>query len=341
MQPGRRGRTVRTRGPTRAGRLEILTITALAMSGVKSGALFQNLCMLAKLVAIFVFVAAGLLWFDEPPLRTVPATPPAAPLASRMVSATLPVLFTFGGWQLVTYIAPHVENPRKTLPRAIVLGVLGVGVVYLALNGAYVRVLGLGALADLPDVAAPLADRTLGSIGASFLELAMGVSAIGYLVATILATPGIYVAMAREGLFLRAVGRTHPRTGAPFVALVVQAAVCLTYLALSSDVRNDLGDAVVFAEWIFHGLVGWGLLAVRRRRRELERPFASPLYPLFPVLYVLTALGVVLENLVTSPPRVTLLGLAVLGVGAIVYVPWRRSTRRGPGASGPSGAQTR
>lgn len=307
----------------------IVAITGLAMTGIKSGAVFQNLCMLAKLAAILVLTAAGLLWFDEPALQPAPAVPPAEPLAGRMVSATLPVLFAFGGWQLVTYIAPHVEDPKRTLPRSIVLGVAGVAAVYLALNGAFVRVLGLGALAELPDVAAPLAERALGAIGAVFLELAMAISAIGFLVATILATPGIYVAMAREGLFLRAVGHTHPRTGAPFVALAIQAGVILTYLAVSSDVRNDVADAVVFSEWIFHGLVGWALLSVRRSRRDLERPFASPLYPLFPVLYVLTATGVVIGNLVTSPGHITLLGLGVLAAGVVVYVPWSRAVRGG------------
>ena len=310
---------------TIAGAL-IVAITGLAMTGLKSGAVFQNLCMLAKLLAIGTFVVVGLAFFGEPALQAVPAELPETPLVRRMVSATLPVLFTYGGWQLITYIAPHVDQPARNLPRAIVLGVAGVGVVYLLLNAAFVRVLGMGALSSMPDVAAVLAERTLGDRGALALELAMAVSAIGFLVATIITTPGIYVAMAREGLFLEAVGRTHPRTGAPMLALGIQALICVAYLGLSGDVRNELGDAVVFAEWIFHGLVGLALLRLRRRRPDLPRPYTSPLFPFFPMLYVAIATGVVAGNLVTSPARVTALGLAVLVIGAIAYGPWRRAT---------------
>jgi len=309
----------------------IVAITALAMTGLKSGAIFQNLCMVAKLLVIAVVVIVGLAFFSEPALQAAPAILPSAPLTGRMVSAALPVLFTYGGWQLITYIAPHVENPERNLPRAIVWGVAGVGIVYLALNAALVRVLGMGGLSDLPDVAAVLAQRTLGANGAQVLEAAMAISAIGFLVATLITTPGIYVAMAREGLFLRAVGRTHSRTGAPIVALTIQATVALAYLGLSGDVRNELGDAVVFAEWIFHGLVGIALLRLRRHQPGLGRPFRSPFYPLFPMLYVLLAIGVVLGNLVTSPGHVTRLGLAVLAAGAVIYIPWRRLSARQSG----------
>ncbi|MFT5051449.1 MAG: APA family basic amino acid/polyamine antiporter [Chlamydiales bacterium] len=305
----------------------IVGITLLGMAGLKAGAVLQNLCMLAKLLVIAVVVFVGLLLFTEPALQAVPAVLPTAPLPRRMISAALPVLFTYGGWQLLTYVAPHVENPARNLPRAIVWGVAGVGVVYLALNAAFVRVLGMGGLADLPDVAAVLAERTLGVHGALVLEAAMAISAIGFLVATLIATPGVYVAMARERLFLRAVGRTHPRTGAPMVALGIQALVTLAYLVLSGDVRNELGDAVVFAEWIFHALVGYALLRLRHTRPELERPFRSPLYPLFPLVYTLLAVGVVLGNLFTSPGRITMLGLGVLAIGAVVYVPWKRLDR--------------
>jgi len=303
----------------------VVAITAVAATGVKSGALFQNVCMVTKLAAIAGFVGAGLLFVDAPPLQALPAQAPTEPVALRLVAATLPVLFAFGGWQLVTYIAPHVADPQRTLPRAIVLGVLGVAVVYGLFNAAFVRVLGFGGLADHADVPALFAEHALGAAGARVLEAAIAVSGLGFLVAVLVTTPGIYVAMAQERLFLRSVGRVHPRTGAPLVALSIQCAVCLAYLALSGDVRNELGDAVVFAEWIFHALVGAALLRLRATRPELPRPFTSPLYPLLPLVYTLLASAVVVGNLVASPWPVTALGLGVLAVGALFYVPWSRS----------------
>jgi len=305
----------------------IVAITGLALTGVKTSAVFQNLCMVAKLVAIAVFVVAGLALFHGPAAETALLHPPAGALPGRMVRATLPVLFTFGGWQLLTYVAPYVRDPQRTLPRAIVLGVLGVAVVYVALNAAYVRVLGTSRLANESEVARVLAETLLGGAGARFLALATGVSAVGFLVATIVATPGVYVAMAREGLFLRALGNVDARTGAPRAALLLQMAVCLVYLVVSGDVRGKLGDSVVFAEWIFHGLVGLALLRLRARRSDLPRPFRSLAYPFFPLTYALVAGGVVVGNLFQQEAQVTLLGLGVLGLGALVYLPWSRRSR--------------
>ncbi len=311
--------------------LLILGVSACAWRGMRSGVLLQNLCMLAKLVALAVFVVAGLALFEGPAMQPLPTLTPSTPLGSRMISATLPVLFTFGGWQLITYIAPHVRDAPRNLPRAIVLGVVGVSVVYLALNAAYVRVLGMGGVSDSTNAPAELARITLGPRGEAFLTAAMGISALGFLVATLVTTPGIYVAMAREGLFFKAAGSVHASSGAPRVALAIQASLCFVYLWVSEDVIGRLGDSVVFAEWIFHGLTGVALLRLRRNRPDLPRPFRSPGYPLFPVAYSLMATAVVVGNLWTSEWDVTGLGLGVLAAGALVYMPWRTMFAVPPG----------
>lgn len=309
------------------------SVTLMGCFGIKRAALLQNLCMLAKLLSILVLVLVGLALtapaaIDGAAAIEIP-TQAGSSLISGLVRASLPVLYTFGGWQLVTYIAPSVQNPERTLPRAIVGGIVGVGVIYGLVNLAYVRVLGMERLSSEPDVAAALAEATLGPAGARFLAAAMAVSALGFLVATLIATPSIYVAMARQKLFFAATGRLHPRTGAPVRALVLQALICFVYLSWRGDIKGELGDAVVFAEWIFHGLAAVALL--RLARRGWARPFKSPLYPLFPVLYLLIATGVVLGNLATTEAHITLLGLGVLGLGAVVYGIWARESRQDPG----------
>lgn len=308
-------------------------VTLMGCFGIKRAALLQNLCMLAKLLSILVLVLVGLALTAPAAIDSAAASEISAQagssLFSGLIRASLPVLYTFGGWQLVTYIAPSVQNPERTLPRAIVGGIVGVGVIYGLVNLAYVRVLGMERLGSEPDVAAALAEATLGPAGARFLSAAMAVSALGFLVATLIATPSIYVAMARQKLFFATTGRLHPRTGAPVRALVLQALICFVYLSWRGDIKGELGDAVVFAEWIFHGLAAVALL--RLARRGWARPFKSPLYPLFPVLYLLIATGVVLGNLATTEAHITLLGLGVLGLGAVVYGIWARESRQDPG----------
>jgi APA family basic amino acid/polyamine antiporter len=310
----------------------LVGLTLISLLGVKNGALLQNVCMLLKLAALAALAGGALLFTAAgagaataggaaaAPAAAAPA-PAAPPLGAGLVLAMLPVLFSYGGWQLVTYIAPSVREPQRTLPRAIVLGMAGVIAVYLAMNAAFVKVLGMPTLAAGQDIAARLAQATLGAAGGTLLVAAMAVSALGICAAIVLASPFLYVAMAEEGLFFRRFGALSPRTGAPVLALLVQGAVALTYLAWGK--ANLLVDAVVFAEWIFHAQCGAALLRLRRLRPELPRPFRSPAYPLFPALYTLIACGVVAGALLQAEPSKTWLGLGVLAAGAAVYRPWR------------------
>ena len=305
----------------------LVGLTLVSLMGVKNGALLQNLCMLLKLAALAVLAGGALLFAGAGSGAAVGASGPSAAVASPpalgrgLVLAMLPVLFSYGGWQLITYIAPTVRDPQRTLPRAIVLGMAGVVAVYLAMNAAFVKVLGMPTLAAGQDIAARLAQATVGAAGGTLLVAAMAVSAFGICAAIVLASPFLYVAMAHEGLFFRRFGALSPRTGAPVLALLVQGAVALAYLAWGQ--AGLLVDAVVFAEWIFHAQCGAALLVLRRTRPELPRPFRSPGGPLFPALYTLIACGVVVGALLQAEPRKTWLGIGVLAVGAAVYRPWR------------------
>jgi APA family basic amino acid/polyamine antiporter len=332
------------------GAVVILFVTALTMCGVKIGATFQNLCMIVKLAAIGAMVIAGLALYHASTESALPPPPiPEGGIARGMVSAVLPVLFTCGGWQMVCYIAPQVRDPQRMLPRAIVLGVTGVALVYLSINGAYLRVMGIGALAHDPGFASEMAVRTLGAGGAPFLRAAMAFSALGVCAVTLIATPWLYVAMAREGLFFARFAKLNRVTGAPMLALVVQAALCLAYwfwgqagaarVALlpkdSPEARSILTpevltSAVVYIEWVFHACVAIALLRLRATRPSLPRPFKSPLYPLAPVLYLAFAIAVVFGNLAQANVRDTVIGLGVMLFGALIYVPWRRLVAREP-----------
>lgn len=317
----------------------LLGLTGIALTGVKRGAVFQNICMVLKLLAVGAFAIAGLA-FTLPAAEpdTAGAVASAAGSAARpdllagMVRASLPVLFSYGGWQLVCYIAPNVQDPQRTLPRSIILGMLGVVVVYLSVNLAYVRVLGVEGMAAEPGFAAEVALRTMGPVGEKLLVAAMAVSSLGICFAIILATPGLYVAMAEEGLFFRALGRTNASTGAPTAALLLQGVLAIGYFLWGQ--ASLLTDAVVFAEWIFHALAGLALLSLRATRPDLPRPFRSPLYPLFPLIYSGLALAVLVGTLVENDWVVTRLGLGVLAVGAVLYLPWRWACDRAASARG-------
>jgi APA family basic amino acid/polyamine antiporter len=302
----------------------IAAITGLSMLGVKVGARFQNGCMLVKLAAIAALLVAALAFTGSAPQGTVPP-PVSGSIGGGIAPALLGVFFTYGGWQMVCYIAPQVRDPQRTLPRAIVLGVLGVVAVYLAANLAFLKVLGVQSLAGNDDFAKQVAVRVIGSVGAKVLLAAMIVSCIGIFTVNIITTPWMYVAMAREGLFFKPFEKLHPRWGTPILAMALQALLTFGYL-LWKD-ASKLADSVVFSEWIFHALVALALITVRWRRPDLPRPFRSPLYPLAPLVYLLIALYVLGGNLIDMDLQRIGQAAAVLTAGSLAFLAWRAFAR--------------
>jgi len=304
-----------------AGAAILVAVTALALLGVKAGALLQNACTLVKLGAIAALAAGAWLVFRPGEVALLP--PPPAPeggLASGAIRALLPIFFAYGGWQMVCYIAPQVKDPARTLPRAILIGVGIVAAAYLAINVGYLRVVGLGGLAADPTFAGEVARRTLGSTGGEVLRAAMGISALGVCVVTILTSPWLFVAMAKEGLFFERFGRLHPRTGAPVAALAVQLILALGYWMWGG--AELLVDSVVFVEWIFHGLVAIALLRLRARP-GIVWPFRSRFGVWAACVYLATAIAVVVGNLAQANLRAVAIGGTVLLLGTAAYRPWR------------------
>jgi basic amino acid/polyamine antiporter, APA family len=319
----------------------LLGLTALTLFGIKVGATFQNVCMVAKLTALGALAAGGFFFFTPSAGADVVSLPAGASALtwSGAFAASLSVLFSFGGWQHVCYVADAVRDPQRVIPKAILFGVLGVGVVYLVLNAAYVRVLGLDGVAHTPEFAAVVAERTFGGGAARALRAAMAVSAIGLCAVNVIVTPAIFVGMARGGLFFRSFGRLHARTGAPVAALCAQLVLALLYLcwmhsetlfgaALEGMDVDTLTGSVVFAEWFFHGLIAWGLIRLRKRRPELPRPYRSFAFPLAPAVYLVAAACVLAGNLALTRGLETAVGASVLAAGALIYAPWRRFFRR-------------
>jgi len=322
--------------------LLVLSVTVVALTGVKRAALVQNVCMVTKLVVIAALVIGALLFVGRDDVAPAAAAVPAAATHTLTVGsflfALLPLFYTLGGWQLIGYIAPEMKDPVKNLPRAILLGVLGVVVVYLCVNASYLAVLGIDGLIEDKGFAQTLSQRAFGPLGEKVLAAGMCISAFGICAVNIITTPWVYVAMAKEGLFFESVGALSPRTGVPQRALLIQAAITCVYLLFT---LGFLVDSVVFVEWMFHLLAALGLLLLRWRQPELPRPFRSPLYPLAPVVYLLTACvvvgGVLLQpvapgevnvNLLGVPIERRVLGVSIVLLGALVYRPWRALVER-------------
>jgi len=241
-----------------------------------------------------------------------------------MGAALLPVMFSFGGWQNVNYVAEEIKDPRRNLPRSLIMGTALVVLVYVLVNWVYLRTLGHGGLAGTLTPAADTARVLMGPVGDRFLALTISVSTFGFLNLTMLAPTRVYYAMARDGVFLSSVSRLHPRFRSPTRAIFLQMGLALI-LVFWKDYAQ-LVDYVVFADWIFFGLAGASLFVFRRRIPLGDRPegtFRTPGYPLVPGLFTAVAIYIVVSSFWTDP-KGSVFGVLLLATGVPAFLFWKK-----------------
>jgi APA family basic amino acid/polyamine antiporter len=322
----------------------IVLLSGVNYLGVRLGALTQNVFTLLKLGALAALIAAGLLsgGAGDSAAAAAAAPGPSAPdaLVLAVGAALVPVLFSYGGWQQTNMVAEELVDPERTLPRALLLGVLGVVAVYLLANVTYLRTLGAGGLAASGAPAADALGALLGPAGRTFITAGIAASTFGFLNLVILVSPRVYQAMAADGLFFPQLARIHPRHRTPSTAILFQAAwaVLLTF----TGTYGELLDYVVFADWLFFGATAATLFVYRARERALTPAGRAPPagyrawgYPLTPLLFIAAALYVVAGS-VASNPLNALKGTLLLGAGVPVYLYWRRRAAGGAGAAAPA-----
>ena len=316
-----------TGAPMTETALAVVTIVGLAAInclGVRSGSAVQGVLMVLKIGALAALISLGWL-FHRPPPAAVPA-PPDGLLAFG--GAMVPVLFAYGGWQTTCFIASEVRDPRRTLPRALVAGVVLVIVLYVGVSWVCLAGLGPAGLAATETPASALMRRTLGERGATFIALGIAVSTLGFLSQSLLTMPRVYFAMAADGLFFRSVARVSRRTHAPVVAILVLAATSIT-VALTGRYDQILGY-VVFADWVFFGLSAASLFMLRRRGVGGDPSairFPVPGHPWTTGGFVVVSALVVLSTIWAYPTN-TAIGLAVLLAGLPAY--WLLTRRTSP-----------
>jgi APA family basic amino acid/polyamine antiporter len=308
------------------GRLGMAALTILILGvtnylGVRPGAAVQNALTVAKIVALAGLIVAGFaLWTSVGvPLPVADAPAPRTSLLSGFAAAFVAVLFTIGGWQQLNMVAGEIKRPEWTIPRALTLGIATVIAIYLGANAVYVHVLGRDGLAASSAVAADTAVRLIGPTGGTLITIGAMLSILGFVNVVLLGNSRMPYAMARDGLFLSAAGKIHPRYGTPHVAIGIMVAWALVLLF---GTRGDLGallSGVVFADWIFFGLGGASVFVLRKTRPDLERPYRSLGYPVLPALFVLAAAIGIVSSYVAAP-KMSLFGTALLAVGVGVHL---------------------
>ena len=314
--------------PLAVGTVVLLTIVNYV--GLKPGTALQNAVTMSKIVALALLIGGGLVTWTRigggPPAVAAPA--PAMGLLAGLAAAFIPVLFTVGGWENVNMVAGEVRDPGRLLPRALGLGLGIVIVCYLGANAVYLHALGRDGLAASTAVASDTAMRIIGPAGRTAITVAIMLSILGIVNVILLATPRIFYAMAKDGLFLSFAGRVHPRFGTPHLSILLMGGWAVALLFIARGQVNTLVDGVVFADWIFFGLAAASIFVLRRTRPDAPRPYRAWGYPLVPGFFVLAAIAAV-ASAVASAPRTSALGSALLLVGAGIYALTLRGAPKG------------
>ncbi|MEJ2007710.1 MAG: amino acid permease [Acidobacteriota bacterium] len=308
------------------GAVMIALLTVINILGVRKGTAVQTIFTIAKLGGLAIIIGCAIFL---PPLAPAVAAHPLPTPHTTLSSfgvALVGVLWAYQGWHQLSYTAGEVKNPSRVLPIGFFLGTSIIVTVYLAANAAYLHVLPLPVLAEHQRVAATAMQFLIGPRGARFVSALILCSIFGALNGTILTAPRVYYAMAKDGVFFRIVSRIHPRYQTPAVALLLLGAWS-TLLAVSGSFE-ELYTYVIFAMWIFSGAAIAGVIILRRRLPDLERPYRVWGYPVLPVVFILASVAIVANTLVTKPIE-SVLGLAIVLAGIPLYFAWRHWSGKG------------
>ncbi|MFN2453050.1 MAG: APC family permease [Pyrinomonadaceae bacterium] len=242
-------------------------------------------------------------------------------------AAMLGALWGYDGWNNLTLVAGEVRNPQRNIPLALIGGMITVGALYIFVNLAYFYVLTPTEIASVPaasSVAAEVTQRFLGGLAASLIAAALLTSTFGTLHSSILTGARVPYAMSRDRLFFQNLAKLSPRTRIPVGALVVQA-IWAGILALSGS-YDTLTDYVIFASWIFYGLVTASVFIFRRKMPDAVRPYRTWGYPIVPALFLLVTAALLITTIKAAPLQ-TLTGLGLILIGLPVYYYWSRHNR--------------
>ena len=302
--------------------IAVVALTAVNYVGVRQGSLVQTTLTILKVGAVVAIIAVAFVLGPRNGLSAPQLAQSAAPSAtnspftfSQFPLAVVAGLFAFGGWHMVTYAAEETREPEKTIPRALVVGVMIVTVCYIALNAAYFHVLLPGKIASSSRVAADAADAVLGTGGAAFMSAVVAVSTFGALNGVILSGPRAYLAMARDGLLVSWAAAIHPRFHTPHRAILLQGVWAV--ILVSTGTYRALFTRVVYTEWVFFALMAWGLIRLRSRA-EYTPAYRVWGYPVVPIIFILCSAYIVINQIIADATNATT-GLAFVAVGLPVY----------------------
>lgn len=304
-----------------------LVLTLVNITGIRQGSATQNWLTVLEVGGVVIVIVAGLLVAAPAAVpEAAQAATPDKPWHAGIGMAMLFVLFTYSGWNESAYVSAEVKDAQRNMVRALVLSILLVTVLYVLANWAFLRALGMPAIAKSQAVAADLLEKAWGTTGATLISLMVAVSAITSANATIIVGARSNYALGRDWSVFSFLGRWDRDAGTPTTSLMVQGGIALLLIGIGAYTRKGLETMVDYTNPVFYfffTLVGASLIVLRVRDPGTARPYKVPLYPVTPIILCLVAAYLLWSSLDYARLG-SLLGAAVLAVGVPVLL-WARS----------------
>ncbi|MDN5584362.1 APC family permease [Lactobacillus helveticus] len=315
-------------GPNWSIPLAIVTVIAIGLLNFlenKVGAVFSVITTIVKMIPIAAIVICGIFWGHQDALgQTISQVNQST---GGFGVAVLATLFAYDGWILIANLGGEMKNPQKLLPKAIILGISSVLVIYTLVTIGIFRFLPVGLIHRLGEnTTAYLATKVFGTIGGKLLSAGIIISMMGTLNGKMLTFPRIVYAIARRGdlPFSKYLSYVTPKGKSPVVAtlfIIVLAAIMIMFFE-----PDHLSDLCVFTVYCFYLLAFFGIFILRKKNKT--RPFSTPLYPLVPIVAILGGLFVLISELINDPAGVLLfIGIVIVGL-PIFYVVKRMDRKR-------------
>lgn len=300
----------------------ILVIALLNYLGVGLASLLMNVTTILKYGAmaglgLFAFAAGG-----GTAANFVTPSPAATVTLSTMLTALVPIMWTYDGWSNLSFIGGEVKEPGRNLPRALILGTVAIVAIYLFVNLAYLYMIPASQMATIQRVASETASRIplFGGAGAAIISGVVMVSCFGSVNGSVMTGPRIFFAMSEQRLIFPVIARVSPRYQTPSVAIWLTAALGIAYVMQNSFA--ELADRFVLGSWPFYAMAVAGVFVLRRTRPGAERPYRTLGYPLTPAIFLVASIGMVANALLANPAQNgATFGIILAGVP--VYLVWR------------------
>ncbi len=307
----------------------VAIVTAVNYFNVQTSGAIQVLLTVLKVSTIVIIIFGGLFYGGRHLTEAVSVqTLSGVGTIVAVLSALVPAMWAYNGFNDLGDLGEEIVEPQKNIPRAIILGLVIVGGLYVMANVTYFRVLPFAAIAGSEHVASDVVRSFAGSRGAVWLTVAMALSALGALHVVVLTGARIPYAMARDGVFFRFAERVHPTFRTPSGSLLFLGGVGVL-LALSGTFE-ELYSLFVFALWIFFALTAIAVMRLRWKEPELVRPYRVWGYPWPPLIFLIAAIALTV-NLWAHRPVRSSLGLAIILAGIPFFYRWRgRRVERQP-----------